>query len=145
MPSCYAGILQFRQKLRHSDQLFPFPMQVIFATETLASCFIRERYFLRLFFWIDVVATISMALDAPLIVNRLTHNSDGDGSGAGLPTLTRGKANAVVQRMRSITRVTRILRLMRLVQLYGRYQVRTTTFSKLSKSSSLRKAGSMLT
>lgn len=95
----------------------------MFATETLASCLIRERYFLRLFFWIDLVATISMALDVPLIVNRVTNNPDGGGSGAGLPTLTRGRASGLVQRLRSIMRVTRILRLMRLVQLYGRYQV----------------------
>ena len=90
--------------------------------ETILSTVVRQGYFLRLFFWIDVVATLSMALDAPLITNKLTHNPDGHGSGAGLPTLTRGKASGLIQRLRSIMRVTRILRLMRLVQLYSRYQ-----------------------
>lgn len=96
---------------------------MIFFLETFASCLFREKYFLRLFFWIDLVAAVSMALDAPLITNRITHNPDGPGSGAGMPTLARGVPSSTIQRIRSIMRVTRILRLMRLVQLYGRYQV----------------------
>lgn len=98
-------------------------MQVVFAIETLASCVIREQYILRLYFFIDIVATFSMALDVPLIVNSVVNNPDGSGSGAGRPTLDRGTPNGFVQRLRSIVKVTRILRLMRLVQLYSRYQV----------------------
>ena len=100
-------------------------LQAVFATETIVSSVVREGYFLRLFFWIDVVAALSMALDSPFVTNKMTHNPDGHGSGAGLPTLSRGKASGLIQRLRSIMRVTRILRLMRLVQLYGRYQVQS--------------------
>lgn len=98
-------------------------LQIIFGLETIASCIVRERYIFRLFFFIDIVATFSMVLDVPLIVNRVVNNPDGNGSGAGLPTLNRGTPNGFVQRLRSIVKVTRILRLMRLVQLYSRYQV----------------------
>ena len=98
-------------------------MQIVFASETIASCIVREQYTFRLFFWIDVVATFSMALDVPLIVNSLVNNPDGPGSGAGRPTLERGTPNGFITRLRSIVKVTRILRLMRLVQLYSRYQV----------------------
>ena len=98
-------------------------LQIVFGLETIASCIIREKYIFRLYFFIDIVATFSMALDVPLIVNSVINDPDGSGSGAGRPTLARGTPRGFVQRLRSIVKVTRILRLMRLVQLYSRYQV----------------------
>ena len=121
--SCIEMLLQRDAHCLLLGSVTTIQLQGIFAIETILSSLVRRGYFLRFFFWIDVVAALSMALDVPLITNKLTRNPDGSGSGAGLPTLSRGKASGLIQRLRSIMRVTRILRLMRLVQLYGRYQV----------------------
>ena len=43
---------------------------MVFGVETILSSLVRQGYFLQLYFWIDVVAALSMALDVPAITNR---------------------------------------------------------------------------
>lgn len=54
----------------------PFPdlpcWQVVFALDVVFGSFTRDGYFLRTYFWIDVVATFSMLLDMPHFVASVT-------------------------------------------------------------------------
>ena len=88
----------------------------------------RPKYFLRLYFWIDFVATLSMLFDIPHIANPAGGNPD-RGSGVGLSPLLRHNNAGWEARARSIMRVARILRVMRLIKLYQQYQVRSRVTS----------------
>lgn len=48
--------------------------QAVFLTETVLASLVRRRYFLRMYFWIDAVATISMALDISSFMDAITHD-----------------------------------------------------------------------
>lgn len=74
---------------------------------------------------IDFVATLSMLLDIPTIVNGLNSISNSSSTiGADeVSYLARGTSNTSANKVRQITRVCRILRLMRLVYLYNQYEL----------------------
>ena len=48
--------------------------QAVFLAETVLASLVRRRYFLRMYFWIDAVATISMALDISSFMDAITHD-----------------------------------------------------------------------
>lgn len=74
---------------------------------------------------IDTVATISMLLDIPAIVNGLNSISPSsrDVQADEVSFLARGTSNTSANKARQIMRVCRILRLMRLVYLYNQYEL----------------------
>ena len=93
---------------------------MVFFLEMCISSLARAKYFLRFYFWIDLVATLSMALDIPALIHAVTGEPTG---AAGPHALDRQPPNSVEARLRAIARVTRILRLMRVVKLFQLYQV----------------------
>ena len=95
----------------------------VFSIELILGSLVRSRFFLRFYFFIDLVATLSMLLDIPAIVNYMANSNGPSGSGAGTTALDRGQSNAAGTRVRQITRVCRILRLLRLVHLWQNYQL----------------------
>ena len=95
----------------------------IFSIELILGSLVRPKFFLRFYFLIDLVATLSMLLDIPAIVNKLASANGPPGSGAGYSALDRGQSNSAGTRARQITRVCRILRLLRLVHLWQNYQL----------------------
>lgn len=54
-------------------QLLASP-QVVFLAETVMASMVRRGYFLRMYFWIDSVATLSMVLDISALMNAMTHS-----------------------------------------------------------------------
>lgn len=81
-----------------------------------------HEWFCRL---IDFVATLSMLLDIPAVVNGLNRISSSSSSieAAEVSFLARGTSNTSANKARQIMRVCRILRLMRLVYLYNQYEL----------------------
>jgi len=51
--------------------------QVVFLAETALASLVRRGYFLRMYFWIDIVATLSMALDITALMDAITHDVPG--------------------------------------------------------------------
>ena len=74
---------------------------------------------------IDFVATLSMLLDIPTVVNALNGvgRSSSDIAADEVSFLARGTSNTTANKVRQVTRVCRILRLMRLVYLYNQYEL----------------------
>lgn len=74
---------------------------------------------------IDFVATLSMLLDIPAVVNGLNRISSSGSSieNTEVSFLARGTSNTSANKARQIMRVCRILRLMRLVYLYNQYEL----------------------
>ena len=90
------------------------------------TCTLNSSHQLSLFCrLIDTVATLSMLLDIPAIVNGLnsvnvsSHSVENDE----VSFLARGTSNTSANKARQIMRVCRILRLMRLVYLYNPYEL----------------------
>ena len=100
---CYACMLLCSNT--HPDELSEFP-----------------SWFYRL---IDFVATLSMLLDIPAVVNGLNRISSSSSTieADEVSFLARGTSNTSANKARQIMRVCRILRLMRLVYLYNQYEL----------------------
>eukprot|EP00884_Botryococcus_braunii_P012863 jgi/Botrbrau1/21578/Bobra.174_2s0073.1 len=100
-------------------EVFAGAIVVVFALDLVFGSFTRDGYFLRTYFWIDMVATFSMLLDMPHFVASVTGTTVDN---VNLPALQRTQPNGAVARARSITKVTRILRLLRVARLYQQYK-----------------------
>ena len=87
---------------------------VIFAVEILLQCFAFQGYLGNFFFWLDLVATMSMVSDIDWIWTMIDSASTGTGSNAA--TLAK------TARAGRITRVIRIIRLIRIVRIVKIYK-----------------------
>ena len=91
---------------------------VLYLIDTVVGSLVRPGYFGRLYFWIDAVATFSMALEVPsLVAAVLGHRARPSGASV----LARGVPDSLDARAKQITKVARILRLMRIVKLVQTY------------------------
>ncbi len=85
---------------------------------------------------IDFVATLSMLLDIPAVVNGLNRISSSSSSVEAdeVSFLARGTSNTSANKARQIMRVCRILRLMRLVYLYNQYELHKQVRARFTHS-----------
>eukprot|EP00397_Hematodinium_sp_SG-2012_P011350 GEMP01011487.1.p1 GENE.GEMP01011487.1~~GEMP01011487.1.p1 ORF type:complete len:998 (+),score=166.87 GEMP01011487.1:91-3084(+) len=87
---------------------------VIFSTELLAFSAFRDDYVFGFFFWLDLVATVSLVTDITTVNESLFEQDHDDGS-----AMTRaGRAGRVGTKAARIVRIIRLVRLVRIVKLY---------------------------
>eukprot|EP00930_Biecheleria_cincta_P044930 TRINITY_DN30959_c0_g1_i1.p1 TRINITY_DN30959_c0_g1~~TRINITY_DN30959_c0_g1_i1.p1 ORF type:complete len:1024 (-),score=190.02 TRINITY_DN30959_c0_g1_i1:220-3291(-) len=86
---------------------------IVFTIEVLAQSLGQEEYFLGFFFWLDLISTITLALDLTWVSAELFC---GQGDNDALKTSRAGRAGA------RASRTVRIIRLLRLVKLYKAYR-----------------------
>eukprot|EP00929_Paragymnodinium_shiwhaense_P002653 TRINITY_DN10295_c0_g1_i2.p1 TRINITY_DN10295_c0_g1~~TRINITY_DN10295_c0_g1_i2.p1 ORF type:complete len:957 (+),score=152.10 TRINITY_DN10295_c0_g1_i2:117-2987(+) len=89
---------------------------VVFGIEVVAASWGREGYFLGFFFVLDVVSTLTLALDLTVVGNALFCSTSVEGGDAA-KTSRAGRAGA------RASRTVRIIRLLRLVRLYSKIRV----------------------
>lgn len=77
-------------------------------------CFIREDYFLKYYFWLDFISTLSMLLDLVWINALIT----GDGIQATSKVVKLAKVSRVSKIGANSTKLIRIIRLIRILRLY---------------------------
>mmetsp|Transcript_8444 Transcript_8444/g.26258 ORF Transcript_8444/g.26258 Transcript_8444/m.26258 type:complete len:919 (-) Transcript_8444:232-2988(-) len=83
---------------------------LLFTFELVASCIGKEDYFLSFFFWLDLVATVSLILDITWIFSLFT------GSDSSLARA--GRMSRVGTRAGRVIRIIRLIRLIRIIKLY---------------------------
>uniref|UniRef100_A0A0G4F3H4 Guanylate cyclase domain-containing protein n=1 Tax=Chromera velia CCMP2878 TaxID=1169474 RepID=A0A0G4F3H4_9ALVE len=102
---------------KNADQTFFalfFISFVLFAAELTVNCIIMEGYKAGFFFYLDIVATVSLIPDIEWIMTPLLTALGQSGSGGGLGNATAARAGRA---SRAGTRAGRIVRLVRLVRL----------------------------
>jgi class 3 adenylate cyclase len=91
--------------------IFTFIVSILFTAETALNAWVWEGYFLGIFFWLDVIATISMYGEVSFIRTLLF----GDGG-----SIARaGRAARVGTRVGRILRLVRLVRVVRLLRIVG--------------------------
>ena len=92
----------------------------LFTMEIILSSFAKPKYFLRFFFWLDLLSTLSLILDIGWISNAIFDTGTGHAGGAaGAAQLARaGRASRVGARAARIVRIVRLIRLVRIAKLY---------------------------
>lgn len=85
---------------------------VCFAIEIFFACLAKDEYFLSFFFWLDVIATLSMIPDIGWIWNAITGGGKGVANAGSLAKTSRAS------RVTRVIRVIRLIRLIRIVKLY---------------------------
>ncbi|ESS35638.1 adenylate and guanylate cyclase catalytic domain-containing protein [Toxoplasma gondii VEG] len=94
---------------------------VLFLTEMIVTILVDENYKWSFFFWLDVIATASLCLDVPWIIDPIyaflfdakTHRS----SHAGTTAARAGRAGRIGARTGRVTRILRINRMIRVVKM----------------------------
>ena len=91
-----------------------------FAIEIILSCIAKEGYFPYFYFWLDVVATLSLIFDIGWFWDAIlgTDNSTSDGAEAAARAAKAGRGARVGTRASRIARIVRLIRLIRIVKLY---------------------------
>jgi class 3 adenylate cyclase len=92
----------------------------LFSLEIILSSFAKPKYFLRFFFWLDLLSTLSLLLDIGWVSNAIFDTGTGSsGTTATAAQLARaGRASRVGARAARIVKIVRLIRLVRIVKLY---------------------------
>lgn len=93
---------------------------MLFLSELIAASIGKPGYWLSFFFWLDLIATVSLVTDIDPLVEAMSGDNEGGGSGAtDTATLARASRGARIgTRAGRMTRVIRLIRLIRVVKLY---------------------------
>ena len=86
-----------------------------YVVEMIALCFLKEGYFLKFYFWLDLISTLTMVLDLFWITELL---SGGDGIKAAANVGKIARASRASKIGAKSTKLIRILRLIRVLRLY---------------------------
>eukprot|EP00927_Polykrikos_kofoidii_P042074 TRINITY_DN35945_c0_g1_i1.p1 TRINITY_DN35945_c0_g1~~TRINITY_DN35945_c0_g1_i1.p1 ORF type:complete len:972 (+),score=167.68 TRINITY_DN35945_c0_g1_i1:250-3165(+) len=89
----------------------------VFSVELVAAVNGKPDYFLGLFFWLDLVSTVTLMLDLTWVGDALFCSSSGGAAEGAASTSRAGRAGA------RASRTVRIIRLIRLVKLYKSYMM----------------------
>eukprot|EP00753_Platysulcus_tardus_P010626 PLAT2913.1.p2 GENE.PLAT2913.1~~PLAT2913.1.p2 ORF type:complete len:895 (+),score=492.34 PLAT2913.1:104-2788(+) len=87
----------------------------LFALELALNSLGKPRFLWSFFFWLDLLATVSLVADIGWIINLEEESSEAQDGSAALRT---GKATRAGSRAGRIVRIVRLVRLVRLVKLY---------------------------
>jgi len=90
---------------------------VLFASEMLLNSLGYDHYYGGFYFWIDLVSTLSILLEIPMVVGSLSSALSGEG-GSTAEIMEAGKAGRVGTRASRIIRIVRLVRMVRVVKLY---------------------------
>mmetsp|Transcript_93782 Transcript_93782/g.146440 ORF Transcript_93782/g.146440 Transcript_93782/m.146440 type:complete len:1057 (-) Transcript_93782:94-3264(-) len=88
---------------------------VFFFTEIILSCLGKTDYFFGFFFWLDSVATVTLALDLTWVNDMLFNQSESMDLG------DRARSGRTARVGASVGRMVRVLRLIRIFKLYKAY------------------------
>lgn len=93
---------------------------IFFLIELILSSIAKEGYFLGFYFWLDLVATLSLITDIGWIWNEIIGNEDVSASNAEQASqLARaGRGARLGTRAGRVARIIRLIRLIRIVKLY---------------------------
>ena len=93
----------------------------IFSFELAATCYIRKDYKFSFFFWLDVIALVSLLPDIPIFYDYLLlllQEESSSANGEGLSVTRASKASRAGARAARIVRILRVVRLLRLLKVY---------------------------
>jgi class 3 adenylate cyclase len=88
---------------------------VFFSAEVAGSCLGKQDYFLGFFFWLDLLATVTLILDITW-VNEAVFSSSSD-----MDLADRARSGRTARLGASVGRMVRVLRLIRIFKLYKAY------------------------
>eukprot|EP00927_Polykrikos_kofoidii_P002837 TRINITY_DN11134_c0_g1_i1.p1 TRINITY_DN11134_c0_g1~~TRINITY_DN11134_c0_g1_i1.p1 ORF type:complete len:1042 (-),score=199.43 TRINITY_DN11134_c0_g1_i1:141-3266(-) len=129
----------FRIAATHKDvdevfNILTIITMAVFSFEISAACFGREGYFLGFFFILDLVSTVTLALDLTWVANFLLCSGNEESEEAS-KTSKAGRAGA------RASRTVRIIRLLRLVKLYKTYKAAVEKKAMLKRAGAAADAG----
>jgi hypothetical protein len=79
---------------------------------------VKHGYFLGFYFWLDVIATLSLLFDIPAFVSLLTPVGAGQTSGQGGTMARAGRSANAGSKMGRILRLVRVIQLLRRIYKY---------------------------
>ena len=93
---------------------------VLYFAELILGAIAIDGYFLSFFFWLDLLAAVSMFPDVSFLVKAVTGGGIGTGDAAEYTDLAK------TSRASKVTRVIRVIRLIRLIRIVKLYKQQKT-------------------
>jgi hypothetical protein len=90
---------------------------VIFSAEIIIACYVKPGYIFSFFFWLDILATLSMLFDIGWLMDSLNVLFTG-GGGDSASKAAKVASTSRAARVTRIVRLVRLIRLVRIVKLY---------------------------
>ncbi len=92
----------------------------LFMIEIVVQAICKEGYFLSFYFWLDLVATLSLVFDIGWFWDAIlgTGSSTGNNAAAATKAAKAGRGARVGTKASRIARIVRLIRLIRIVKLY---------------------------
>jgi class 3 adenylate cyclase len=95
----------------------------LFSLELVISCIVKKDYLWSFYFWLDLIATLSMIPDIGWIwYPMIGIEEDGDSGGNASQIQKAGRASKAGTRTSRVIRIIRLIRLIRIVKLYKNAQ-----------------------
>lgn len=91
---------------------------VFFLLEIILASFAKEGYFLGFYFWLDLIATISLIFDIGWFWDAILGTSTTGNPKSAAKAAKAGRGARVGTRASRIARIVRLIRLIRIVKLY---------------------------
>ena len=88
-----------------------------FSFEIMCNIFANPFYLWGFYFWIDLVSTLSILMEIPMVMDPLTGEMGG-ASGSSAEMAKAGKAGRVGTKASKVIRIVRLVRMVRVVKLY---------------------------
>uniref|UniRef100_A0A7S3CW70 Guanylate cyclase domain-containing protein n=1 Tax=Palpitomonas bilix TaxID=652834 RepID=A0A7S3CW70_9EUKA len=107
-------ILSMPKSVDEGVGILNFIVFIFFLIELFLSCYAKDKYIGRFYFWLDIVSTASLLLDVPFFMDAVTGNS---GSAEDNPILQQTVIARASRAARIGTRAGRIVRLFRIVRM----------------------------
>ena len=89
-----------------------------FMIEIILSSIAKEGYFLGFYFWLDLIATLSLILDIGWFMDAILGTGGPNNATSAAKAAKAGRSARVGTRASRIARIIRLIRLIRIVKLY---------------------------
>jgi hypothetical protein len=112
-------MLFFSKQVDNAFYICTIIAMVFFLLEILLASLSKEDYFLGFYFWLDLVATISLIFDIGWFWDAILGNASSGGNPKSAAKAAKaGRGARVGTRASRIARIVRLIRLIRIVKLY---------------------------
>jgi hypothetical protein len=91
---------------------------ILFLFELVVQCVYQKDYIFGFYFWLDLIASISLLPDIGWVWNAIVSSSATTGGTDSAATLKAGRASRAGAKAGRIVRIVRLVRLVRIVKLY---------------------------
>lgn len=109
--------IEFGKESDDAFSILTIVCMAIYTVEIVVLCLVKEGYFLRYYFWVDVISTATMVFDITWVFDAILTSGQGDVHDIS-NTIIVARASRATRIGTQSTKFIRILRILRILRLF---------------------------